>query len=135
MVLEINTVGILILLQRKHYRFANVIVFGYENVLVPKIAGVVCKELKMNSNSIVIFDNVDDVARLWREALSVGIYQDTVIHAEKNILKLTKELEKYYIVISFTHFSFNFVIYVQIPNYCFELKRKVPAKTGYLRKT
>ncbi|XP_058784056.1 general transcription and DNA repair factor IIH helicase subunit XPD-like [Vicia villosa] len=72
---------------------ANVIVFGYENVLVPKIAGVVCKELKMNSNSIVIFDNADDVAKLCREALSVVISLDTVIHAERNIEKLTKELE------------------------------------------
>ncbi|CAK8565673.1 unnamed protein product [Lathyrus sativus] len=34
---------------------ANIVVFGYENVLDPKIAGVVCKELKRNSNSIVIF--------------------------------------------------------------------------------
>ncbi|KAI5409206.1 hypothetical protein KIW84_054852 [Lathyrus oleraceus] len=41
---------------------ANIVVFGYENVLDPKIAGVVCKELKRNSNSIVIFDNADDIA-------------------------------------------------------------------------
>lgn len=73
---------------------ANIVVFGYENVLDPKIAGVVCKELKRNSNSIVIFDNADDIAKLCREALSVIIFPDTLLHAYRNIKRLSKELER-----------------------------------------
>lgn len=74
---------------------ANIVVFGYENMLDPKFAGIISKEI--NSDSIVAFDNADQdgVEKFCTEALTIGIDKDTFQGAKRNMERLYQEIERY----------------------------------------
>ncbi|PNX54651.1 DNA repair helicase uvh6-like protein [Trifolium pratense] len=71
---------------------ANIVVFGPENMLDPKFAGIISKEIK--SNSIVAFDNADHVDKFCTEALTVSIDMDMFQGAKRNIERLYQEIQR-----------------------------------------
>lgn len=71
--------------------FANVIVYNYQYLLDPKIAGLISKNLARES--IVVFDEAHNIDNICIDALSVNIREVTLRKSLGNIAKLRQNVE------------------------------------------
>lgn len=74
-------------------QFANVVVYSYQYLLDPKVAGIISKE--MQRESVVVFDEAHNIDNVCIEALSVSVRQQTLEGATWNLNKMTQEIERY----------------------------------------
>lgn len=80
-------------LARHMVQFANVVVYSYQYLLDPKVAGIISKE--MQRESVVVFDEAHNIDNVCIEALSVSVRQQTLEGATRNLNKMTQEIERY----------------------------------------
>jgi len=71
---------------------ADVVVYNYQYMLDPKIAGMVSKEIK--KESIVVFDEAHNIDNICIEALSVTLDRRLVQASSRNISRLQEEVKK-----------------------------------------
>eukprot|EP00899_Mesostigma_viride_P004876 jgi/Mesvir1/1438/Mv14431-RA.2 len=79
-------------LARHMIAYANVIVYNYQYLLDPKVAGMVSKDLERES--IVVFDEAHNIDNVCIEALSVNIRQQTLDGATRNLSRLSTHIER-----------------------------------------
>jgi len=79
-------------LARHIINHANILIYNYQYVLDPKVAGLVSKELE--SESIVVFDEAHNIDNVCIEALSVDLDERTLEKATKCLGKLSTEVSK-----------------------------------------
>lgn len=79
-------------------QFANVIVYSYQYLLDPKVAGIISKELQ--KESVVVFDEAHNIDNVCIEALSVSVRRVTLEGANRNLNKIRQEIDRY------AHFSY-----------------------------
>lgn len=80
-------------LARHMVQFANVVVYSYQYLLDPKVAGIISKE--MQRESVVVFDEAHNIDNVCIEALSVSVRTQTLEGARRNLNKMRQEIEKY----------------------------------------
>ncbi|XP_020526855.1 DNA repair helicase XPD isoform X2 [Amborella trichopoda] len=80
-------------LARHMIRFANVVVYNYQYLLDPKVAGIISRE--MQRECIVVFDEAHNIDNVCIEALSVNIRQQTLDGATRNLKKIAQTIEKF----------------------------------------
>lgn len=71
--------------------FANVIVYNYQYLLDPKIAGLISKNLARES--IVVFDEAHNIDNICIDALSVNLREVTLRKSLGNIAKLRQSVQ------------------------------------------
>lgn len=74
-------------------QFANVVVYSYQYLLDPKVAGIISKE--MQKESVVVFDEAHNIDNVCIEALSVSVRTKTLDGASRNLSRITQEIERY----------------------------------------
>lgn len=79
-------------LARHMIQFANVVVYNYQYLLDPKVAGIISKE--MEKECVVVFDEAHNIDNVCIEALSVNIRQQTLDGASRNLSQVTQLIEK-----------------------------------------
>lgn len=80
-------------LARHMVQFANVVVYSYQYLLDPKVAGIISKE--MQRESVVVFDEAHNIDNVCIEALSVSVRSQTLEGATRNLNKMSQEVERY----------------------------------------
>ncbi len=70
---------------------ADVVVFNYQYMLDPKIAGMVSKDIE--PEAIIVFDEAHNIDNICIEALSVTVNKTTVTAAAANIKKLDSAIK------------------------------------------
>lgn len=80
-------------LARRMIQCANVVVYSYQYLLDPKVAGIISKE--MQRESVVVFDEAHNIDNVCIEALSVRVRQQTLEGATRNISRMSQEIERY----------------------------------------
>ncbi|CAM8998013.1 unnamed protein product [Rhodiola kirilowii] len=80
-------------LARHMVQFANVIVYSYQYMLDPKVAGIISKE--MQKESVVVFDEAHNIDNVCIEALSVSVRRQTLEGATRNLNKMTQEINRF----------------------------------------
>ena len=84
-------------------QFANVVVYSYQYMLDPKVAGIISKE--MQKESVVVFDEAHNIDNVCIEALSVSVRRQTLEGARRNLSKMRQEIEKYVFFLKFLFLS------------------------------
>ncbi|KAK9086714.1 hypothetical protein Syun_029108 [Stephania yunnanensis] len=79
-------------LARRMVEVANVVVYNYQYLLDPKVAGVISKE--MQRESVVVFDEAHNIDNVCIEALSVSVRQQTLDGALRNINRIEREIDR-----------------------------------------
>eukprot|EP00268_Persea_americana_P022616 TRINITY_DN2249_c0_g1_i4.p1 TRINITY_DN2249_c0_g1~~TRINITY_DN2249_c0_g1_i4.p1 ORF type:complete len:278 (+),score=49.12 TRINITY_DN2249_c0_g1_i4:1339-2172(+) len=79
-------------LARHMIQFANVVVYSYQYLLDPKVAGVISKE--MQRECVVVFDEAHNIDNVCIEALSVSVRRQTLDGATRNLNKLAQEIDR-----------------------------------------
>lgn len=74
-------------------QFANVIVYSYQYLLDPKVAGIISKELQ--KESVIVFDEAHNIDNVCIEALSVSVRRNTLDGANRNLNKIRQEIDRY----------------------------------------
>lgn len=74
-------------------QFANVVVYSYQYLLDPKVAGIISKE--MQRESVVVFDEAHNIDNVCIEALSVSVRRQTLEGATRNLNKMSQVIERY----------------------------------------
>ncbi|KAF5785083.1 putative DNA helicase chromatin remodeling SNF2 family [Helianthus annuus] len=80
-------------LARHMVQFANVVVYSYQYLLDPKVAGIISKE--MQRESVVVFDEAHNIDNVCIEALSVSVRKQTIEGATRNINKMAQEINRF----------------------------------------
>ncbi|XP_058197860.1 general transcription and DNA repair factor IIH helicase subunit XPD [Rhododendron vialii] len=80
-------------LARHMVQFANVVVYSYQYLLDPKVAGIISKE--MQRESVVVFDEAHNIDNVCIEALSVSVRSQTLEGATRNLNKMSQEVERF----------------------------------------
>ncbi|KFK35304.1 hypothetical protein AALP_AA5G267300 [Arabis alpina] len=80
-------------LARHMVQFANVIVYSYQYLLDPKVAGIISKELQ--KESVVVFDEAHNIDNVCIEALSVSVRRVTLEGANRNLNKIRQEIDRF----------------------------------------
>ncbi|XP_057530833.1 general transcription and DNA repair factor IIH helicase subunit XPD [Amaranthus tricolor] len=80
-------------LARHMVQFANVVVYSYQYLLDPKVAGIISKE--MQRESVVVFDEAHNIDNVCIEALSVSVRRQTLEGATRNISRMSQEIERF----------------------------------------
>ncbi|KAL6968337.1 DNA helicase [Sarracenia purpurea var. burkii] len=80
-------------LARHMVQFANVVVYSYQYLLDPKVAGIISKE--MQRESVVVFDEAHNIDNVCIEALSVSVRSKTLEGATRNLNKMAQEIERF----------------------------------------
>lgn len=80
-------------LARHMIQFANVVVYSYQYLLDPKVAGIISKE--MQKESVVVFDEAHNIDNVCIEALSVNVRRQTLDGATRNLNRMNQEIERY----------------------------------------
>ncbi|CAL0328585.1 unnamed protein product [Lupinus luteus] len=80
-------------LARHMVQFANVVVYSYQYLLDPKVAGIISKE--MQKESVVVFDEAHNIDNVCIEALSVSVRRQTVEGARRNLNRMRQEIDKF----------------------------------------
>lgn len=80
-------------LARHMVQFANVVVYSYQYLLDPKVAGIISKE--MQRESVVVFDEAHNIDNVCIEALSVSVRRQTLDGATRNISRMSQEIERF----------------------------------------
>ncbi|KAL8136693.1 hypothetical protein V2J09_002694 [Rumex salicifolius] len=78
---------------RNIVKFANVVVYSYQYLLDPKVAGIISKE--MEKECVVVFDEAHNIDNVCIEALSVSIRRQTLEGATRNINRMSQEIERF----------------------------------------
>jgi DNA excision repair protein ERCC-2 len=87
-------------LARHMVQLANVVVYSYQYLLDPKVAGIISKE--MQKESVVVFDEAHNIDNVCIEALSVSVRRQTLDAASRNISRIEQEINRYgYFSVSF----------------------------------
>jgi len=79
-------------LSRHMIAYANVIVYNYQYMLDPKVAGMVSKELEREC--VVVFDEAHNIDNVCIEALSVNLRRHTLDAASRNLGQLSGAIER-----------------------------------------
>lgn len=79
-------------LARRMVQCANVVVYSYQYLLDPKVAGIISKE--MQKESVVVFDEAHNIDNVCIEALSVSVRHQTLEGATRNISRMSQEIER-----------------------------------------
>lgn len=79
-------------LARHMVQFANVVVYSYQYLLDPKVAGIISKE--MQRESVVVFDEAHNIDNVCIEALSVSVRKQTLEGASRNIERMDREVKR-----------------------------------------
>ncbi|KAG6402966.1 hypothetical protein SASPL_135181 [Salvia splendens] len=79
-------------LARRMVQFANVVVYSYQYLLDPKVAGVISKE--MQRETVVVFDEAHNIDNVCIEALSVNVRTQTLDGASRNLSRMSQEIER-----------------------------------------
>ncbi|KAF5947227.1 hypothetical protein HYC85_013184 [Camellia sinensis] len=79
-------------LARHMVQFSNVVVYSYQYLLDPKVAGIILKE--MQRESVVVFDEAHNIDNVCIEALSVSVRSQTLEGATRNLNKMSHEIER-----------------------------------------
>ena len=79
-------------LARHIINHANILIYNYQYVLDPKVAGLVSKELE--AESIVVFDEAHNIDNVCIEALSVELDERSLDKATRCLGKLSTEVSK-----------------------------------------
>ncbi|KAM7253928.1 hypothetical protein ACFE04_031610 [Oxalis oulophora] len=80
-------------LARHMVQFANVIVYSYQYLLDPKVAGIISKE--MQRESVVVFDEAHNIDNVCIEALSVSVRRQTLEGATRNLTRIKQEIDRF----------------------------------------
>ncbi|KAK9667776.1 hypothetical protein RND81_13G010500 [Saponaria officinalis] len=72
---------------------ANVLVYSYQYLLDPKVAGIISKE--MQKECVVVFDEAHNIDNVCIEALSVSVRMQTLEGATRNITKMSQQIERF----------------------------------------
>lgn len=80
-------------LARHMVQFANVVVYSYQYLLDPKVAGIISKE--MQRESVVVFDEAHNIDNVCIEALSVSVRRQTLEGATRNISRMSQEIDRF----------------------------------------
>ncbi|CAI0448923.1 unnamed protein product [Linum tenue] len=80
-------------LARHMVQFANVVVYSYQYLLDPKVAGIISKE--MQKESVVVFDEAHNIDNVCIEALSVSVRRQTLEGAIRNISRIENEIDRF----------------------------------------
>ncbi|XP_021897957.1 DNA repair helicase XPD [Carica papaya] len=80
-------------LARHVVQFANVIVYSYQYLLDPKVAGIISKELQRES--VVVFDEAHNIDNVCIEALSVSVRRQTLEGATRNLNRIKQEIDRF----------------------------------------
>ncbi|KAJ0053912.1 hypothetical protein Pint_03344 [Pistacia integerrima] len=80
-------------LARHMVQFANVVVYSYQYLLDPKVAGIISKE--MQKESVVVFDEAHNIDNVCIEALSVSVRRQTLEGATRNLNRMNQEIERF----------------------------------------
>ncbi|KAK1319632.1 DNA repair helicase UVH6 [Acorus calamus] len=80
-------------LARHMIRLANVVVYSYQYLLDPKVAGVISRE--MQRECVVVFDEAHNIDNVCIEALSVSIRKQTLDGASRNLSRIAQEIERF----------------------------------------
>jgi DNA excision repair protein ERCC-2 len=75
-------------------KYANVVVYSYQYLLDPKVASIVSRE--MQKECVVVFDEAHNIDNVCIEALSVSIRKQTLEGAERNLRRISQEIDRYY---------------------------------------
>lgn len=87
-------------LARHMVQFANVVVYSYQYLLDPKVAGIISKE--MQKESVVVFDEAHNIDNVCIEALSVSVRRQTIEGARRNLTRMRQEIDKYVLFLAFS---------------------------------
>lgn len=79
-------------LARHMVQFANVVVYSYQYLLDPKVAGIISKE--MQRESVVVFDEAHNIDNVCIEALSVSVRKQTIEGATRNLDRISTEINR-----------------------------------------
>eukprot|EP01138_Halocafeteria_seosinensis_P011899 gb/GECG01012161.1/.p1 GENE.gb/GECG01012161.1/~~gb/GECG01012161.1/.p1 ORF type:complete len:845 (+),score=112.20 gb/GECG01012161.1/:1-2535(+) len=79
-------------LTRHVINYANVVVYNYQYMLDPKVAGMVTRELE--DKSIVVFDEGHNIDNVCIEALSITLNKRMLSVADSNLNKLDTEVKR-----------------------------------------
>ncbi|KAL1547256.1 DNA helicase [Salvia divinorum] len=79
-------------LARRMVQFANVVVYSYQYLLDPKVAGIISKE--MQRETVVVFDEAHNIDNVCIEALSVNVRTQTLDGASRNLSRMSQEIER-----------------------------------------
>ncbi|KAK8326708.1 hypothetical protein V6Z12_A11G135700 [Gossypium hirsutum] len=74
-------------------QFANVVVYSYQYLLDPKVAGIISKE--MQKESVVVFDEAHNIDNVCIEALSVSVRRQTLEGATRNLNRISQEIDRF----------------------------------------
>ncbi|KAI5597181.1 hypothetical protein BDE02_02G050800 [Populus trichocarpa] len=80
-------------LARHMVQLANVVVYSYQYLLDPKVAGIISKE--MQKESVVVFDEAHNIDNVCIEALSVSVRRQTLDAASRNISRIEQEINRF----------------------------------------
>jgi DNA excision repair protein ERCC-2 len=81
-------------LARQMVKYANVVVYSYQYLLDPKVASIVSRE--MQKECVIVFDEAHNIDNVCIEALSVSIRKQTLEGAERNLRRISQEIDRYY---------------------------------------
>ncbi|KAM3267353.1 general transcription and DNA repair factor IIH helicase subunit XPD isoform X1 [Capsicum chacoense] len=79
-------------LARHMVQQANVVVYSYQYLLDPKVAGIISKE--MERECVVVFDEAHNIDNVCIEALSVSVRKQTLEGATRNLGRMSQEIER-----------------------------------------
>ncbi|KAF5180044.1 Dna repair helicase xpd [Thalictrum thalictroides] len=79
-------------LARRMVPKANVVVYSYQYMLDPKVAGIISKE--MQRECVVVFDEAHNIDNVCIEALSVSVRRQTLEGATRNLSKMAQEIDR-----------------------------------------
>ncbi|CAN0892867.1 General transcription and DNA repair factor IIH helicase subunit XPD [Linum grandiflorum] len=79
-------------LARHMVQFANVVVYSYQYLLDPKVAGIISKE--MQKESVVVFDEAHNIDNVCIEALSVSVRRQTLEGAIRNLARIENKIDR-----------------------------------------
>lgn len=74
-------------------QFSNVVVYSYQYLLDPKVAGIISRE--MQKESVVVFDEAHNIDNVCIEALSVSVRRQTLEGATRNLNRIKQEIDRY----------------------------------------
>lgn len=80
-------------LARQMIKYANVVVYSYQYLLDPKVAGIISKE--MQRECVVVFDEAHNIDNVCIEALSVSVRKQTLDGATRNLNKMAQEIDRF----------------------------------------
>ncbi|XP_030451801.1 general transcription and DNA repair factor IIH helicase subunit XPD isoform X1 [Syzygium oleosum] len=80
-------------LARHMVQFANVVVYSYQYLLDPKVAGIISKE--MQRECVVVFDEAHNIDNVCIEALSVCVRRQTLEGATRNLHRMEQEIDRF----------------------------------------